>query len=77
MSNTQSKEMNEAKHYPKHSSQDLGQYYMNHVMAELHRLAVINAELVEAIEAEMCDEWDCHSYHPKLHAALEKAKQWG
>ena len=25
--------MNEAKHYPKHSAQDLGQDYMNHVMA--------------------------------------------
>ena len=40
--------------------------------AELRRLEAANAELVEAIKAEMDSAWDCVSYHPKMHAAIKK-----
>jgi hypothetical protein len=40
--------------------------------AELRRLSESNAELLEAIKAELAIEWYCNSYHPKLIAAFAK-----
>jgi len=31
-------------------------------------------QLVEAIEAETSDTWECNSYHPKLHDAVVAAR---
>jgi hypothetical protein len=45
------------------------------VAAELRRLHEVNAELLEALNLEMADEWECNSYHPKLMAAIAKAEE--
>lgn len=31
-------------------------------------------QMLEAIEAETSDTWECNSYHPKLHAAVVAAR---
>lgn len=49
-----------------------GHIGMSKAAAELRRLEAENAELLEAIRSEMDPAWDCNSYHPKMHAAIEK-----
>ena len=51
---------------------ELTDYDCDKAAAELRRLEAANAELVEAIKAEMHSAWDCLSYHPKMHAAIAK-----
>ena len=40
--------------------------------SRIAELEAANAELVEALKAEMDSAWDCVSYHPKMHAAIAK-----
>lgn len=44
------------------------------IEAEVHKQdTALIRQLVEAIEAETSDTWECSSYHPKLHDAVAAA----